>query len=607
MPLTPRNIAAAKRKRPKKTQPPTTQPPTAEPPRTLTPEELSGEQPLGAGILTEPPVFNAKHEYHRLAAQIASAIPPCTLFNMEGTIVTLKRDPSTGRVTPEEMTPVRFTTWLGENKVCFFASGTGERTSLSSAQAETVLASDAFRASLPPLRHIEHCRLPLITARHEETTRDPAGTLTTRPVFSFSPAPLGYDRAHELFTVDTVPIDWGKPLPLSAARRLFCVAYSECALDGGIGPGAEITPLQSRSLGAVVTAHIGRFLHLNIDKFPVIMPLANQPGTGKTFLAQSILAPVHGAAVISNYKDDEKELSNTLNSLLLAGKSYVLFDDLKGFLNSTSINRFVTAQGPIEDRLFHTQKTFSRENRMQFFLTGNNLKTSPDLERRSIPIDLFFAKSASEQVFTGILSDENIHTQSVREMFLHACWSILYHWQAAGCPAALPNGTLKSFNIYTQLAINPTIWAGFANPLGPRLVQLDAGDTTGLALTELLTTAADTISPPYGDPHTGLCVKYTTKQLTYMAAEIDKLDIICPSSRDKVNQMGIALRRAKGREYTDSRGRAFRVGSARTSASSAYAFLILSEPTHDIEDAALELADEALNSITNINAKQTLP
>jgi hypothetical protein len=211
-----------------------------------------------------------------------------------------------------------------------------------------------------------------------------------------------------------------------------------------------------------------------------------------------------------------------------------------------------------------------------------------------MPIDLFFPGDATKRPFKGIITDESILDPSTRAIFLHAAWSIIYHWSAAGCPAPLPDSAFKSYPEFTRLAINPTIWAGFANPLGDRLVQLDAGDVIGAALRELLTTAADTLAPiAYGDRHTGLARRFTVSELALMASAIDKLDIICPAARDKNNQLGIALRRTKGREYTDSRGRNFRIGSKRTSASSAYELLILSEPTHDLDDAAQISANTA--------------
>ena len=596
MPKTPRDLARATRAADTKKATPA--------PATISDAEILGERPLQGGILRDTPTFFIKEEYHRLAQRVAGALPPDSIYRIGDVYVTIAYDKKTGRLIQKPMDATRFTTWLGEQAICYFVGAPrGDapppRTSPSPALAEIILSSDAFHAAVPEITAIELTRLPLVTHTATASTTDPATKqIRTRTTYQFAPATPGYDPATKIYTVDQIPVPWDKPLTLEAARKLFCLAYSEAALDGGIGPGAEIHPLQSRSLGAVVALHLGAFLHLNIRQQPILLALANQPGVGKTFIAQSILAPAYGEAQISNYNGDEREVEQTINTLLLEGAPYAFFDNLRGTLNSPAMERLATAK-QLSGRLFHQQKRFTRPNRIQLCITGNDLKLQPDLERRALPIDLFYAGDATKRPFKGILTEETILDPSNRSLFLHACWSIIHHWQAAGCPAPLPDHAFKSFPDFTRLAINPTIWAGFANPLGPRLVQLDAGDVIGLALTELLSTAADTITPAdYGGMHTGLTKRYTTTELNIIAAAIDKLDIICPAARDKNNQLGIALRRTKGREYTDNRGRTFRIGSKRTSASSAYDITILSEPTHDLDDTAAIARDAAAIALT---------
>lgn len=605
MPKTPKDLAAATRaaqKHQEQKQPAATAPATSKTdPITLA--EITGERPLQAGILTGTPCFYIKEEYHILAAKVAAAIPPDTLYRLGDEYVTLTHDPATGLLRPQHMPPERLCTWLGENRICYFV-GPGRkdapppRTSISPAFASIILNSDALRNTIPVIDDIEHTRLPICQSRKKTTDRDPAtGTPRTRYTYQFAPAPLGYDPAKHRYTLDTIPIAWDKPMSLDAARKTFCVAYAEAALDGGIAPGDDLRPLQSRSLGAVVALHLGAFMHLNIRQLPILLALANQPGTGKTFIAQSILAPVYGEAKVSNYNGDERELENTLNTLLLEGANYAFFDNLRGYLNSPAMERLATAK-QLTGRLFHTQKQFTRANRIQLCITGNDLKLPPDIERRALPIDLFYPGDATQKNYKGIITDESILEPDTRAVFLHACWSIIYHWTQAGCPAPLPEGTFKSFPEFARLAINPAIWAGFANPLGPRLVQLDAGDVIGAALVELISTAADTITPVnYETSHIGLTRRFTVTELALIASALHKLDIICPGARDKNNQLGIALRRTKGREYTDNRGRTFRIGSKRTSAASAYDITILSEPTHELDATYSDLAHTAYHSL----------
>lgn len=93
--------------------------------------------------------------------------------------------------------------------------------------------------------------------------------------------------------------------------RAICHVFADFPLDGG-----PCHTIQSRSLGAIVTAMLGQFLHHCIDLFPMVCVNANQPGTGKSFCVQAMLAPFYGEISAGNHLEDDNEFRKTLNAAI---------------------------------------------------------------------------------------------------------------------------------------------------------------------------------------------------------------------------------------------------------------------------------------------------
>lgn len=502
--------------------------------------------------------------YSQIAAGVAQFVPYASMFRRCGRYVTIEVAPDQQSYEEVTMTPKRFVTWV-EQHVIFTKTRQEESpiTSLSEAQANYVLASDVMRHATPELRDVSLVRLPVLKP----------GTTLERP--AFIPAPVGYNADNHVYTIDSLPFDWSKLFPVGAVVNALLQIFDDFPLDGG-----DIPHRGCRSMGAIVTALLGQFLRHNIDRFPVILLNANQEGTGKTFLARALLAPFYGAPSPTNYKADDNEMSKTLNAAALAGDTYCFLDDVPSLV-SNAVNRFVTTD-KIRDRLLGGNDMFKAEHRMQFYVTGNNLKTSKDVERRSLPIDMFCGESAGERVLKHHITESRILLGTWRADILQALWSLTAGWVKAGCPRAARE-RVSSFDAY-QIAAHIAVWAGFMDPFGPRQVELDTGDAMQRALIEVITAIADSIQPPDYDPqraHTGLTETLTVEQIRQKAEAMAKLDIVTNGAREPLRSLGHQLRAIKGRTWTDSMGRRFECGNKRTSAASCYVFSILSEPLVD--------------------------
>lgn len=507
--------------------------------------------------------------YDILAEDIANCLKNRGLYRQDTSYCTIEpADTSTGfQFIP--MTNVRLGTWLSFAGICTFLSpprGKDEQprpTNLTKTLADYVLASDILRLTTPIIKEVSPLRLPIITHKNGRAT--------------LHPAPIGYDPATKIYTIDSIPINWDKHTakPLDWCRKVLCRVFQDFPLDGG-----DLHPIQSRSMGAIVTAMLGQFLHHSIPLFPLIIANANQPGTGKTFLVQTMLAPFYGAVAPGNYTEDDNEMRKTLNSALFNGAPFFFLDDLS-IIAGRVLPRFVTA-AYIKDRELGKNIMFEKPQRMQFFLTGNNLKTSTDIERRTLPIDLFYDGDAATRTNFTTLKEEHLTDPKWRTAMLEALWGLCCHWERQGSPSLTNIPALTSFKPYVATAASIAVAAGFTSPFNPRPVNLDTGDTKKAALIRLIILIADTILPPADTPHlphTGLTESYTVAQIVDIAKANHLLDIIVGSTRDTNISLGYQIRNLNGRRFTDTRGRSFLVGDKRRAASTLYPFHILSEPT----------------------------
>lgn len=559
----------------------------------LTDAQLSGEEPLSRDQIAPTPKININQPYDALAAAVAKCVPGKGLYHHDGLYCTIHAAENSTGFEFRPMSPERFSTWLAASGVCrFFSPARSEKmpekiTSLSPAQCKIIMESDAMRDAVPEVREVSPLRLPLVKY-------DKHGKI------DLYPAPLGYDPSSKIYTLDSIPMVWDrhKVPPLERCVKIISHVFADFPLDGG-----DVPLTRCRSLGAVVTAMLGQFLHHSITLFPMVVANANQPGTGKTFCIQAMLAPFFGFVSPGNYIEDENEMRKALNAALFDGAPYYFLDDVRA-ITGRNLPRFITG-GRIRDRELGTNRLFDKPQRMQFFITGNSLKMLPDLERRQLPIDLFFAGDATKRTGFKNLKEEHFRSEEWRKGILQCLWGLCVHWLNAGAPSLGEVPALTSFSEYVGLAAAIAVHAGFASPFGERLVELDTGDTMGKALIELVIFLADMIQPPADDPHrphNQLAATYTVDDMVKIAEEHHILDIITNGAREPKIALGKLMRTLNGRQFEDSMGRQFLIGGKTRRASTEYPFFILSEPRRSLEqtatlDAPPDLSPEDLEAL----------
>jgi hypothetical protein len=529
--------------------------------------DLTTAQILGAApvMVDGRPNIRTNQQVSLIAQAVADNLPSGALYRYHDeyvTISTIKSTNQDGETTTElekrPMDPRRFTTWI-EQYMTFSAGPEDPVESMGKNMAELILASDYLRAAVPEIAEIMPVRLPAWGV-------GPKGERFLRIL------PAGYDPATRIYSAETVAWDANKVWPVAAVLRAMNKALASFPwAEKAAGPITHI-----RSASCFMAYMLGQFCRHLIGRQPMILIIGNQPGTGKTLLAKFALGPIYGVPNATPFPKDDAALQKLLFTKLISGAPYVLIDDLIN-LSSTTLNQYATSEA-ISDRVLGGNKEFCGVNRMQIVSTGNNLTVTPDIERRSLIIDLFDVCKSVEKNIANPLTEKVFSRPQWRREMLMALWSLVWHWNEQGCPSVCSASAMPSFEGFSEVVGSIVMTAGFISPFTKRPATTDGGDVRGNALERLLVALADKIQPATPEaPHTQLTHLYTVEDVMGVAGALGLVDIIC-SGKNQNQSMGHQLRKLKGRQFVDSSGRVFTFGRREDAVSSQYNVVILSEP-----------------------------
>lgn len=194
---------------------------------------------------------------------------------------------------------------------------------------------------------------------------------------------------------------------------------------------------KEKDFAVLVTGMLTPFCELLVPAFatrPAFVFTCNREGGGKTLAARLCLCPVHGKVEITPppERKNDAELKKLLGSVAAAGKSYILFDNWKGDVESGALEGFITSN-VWSDRTLGKSELFTAEKSCLVYVTGNSAKVSPDMRRRSLFVHLFVEDVRTEsRHITRRIDEEDILTD--RAELLSYLWSMVKHWHAQGMP-----------------------------------------------------------------------------------------------------------------------------------------------------------------------------
>jgi len=338
-------------------------------------------------------------------------------------------------------------------------------TTLDESDSRGILASPQFIECLNPIRHISTARLPTLRADKR-----------------LKLLPTGYDP--ETATYTDAQVDYVEDMPFADAVEVILDQFREFPFP------------DNSSKSVAVSALVGLYAKQLIpvgELRPAYTYVKNAEGAGASTLAACAIVPVLGDLPTGVKATDDDELRKAITSAVRCGKDVLFLDNLKGTLNSPSLEAFVSA-ATWRDRLLGANEIVTGPNTITVFCTANGLSISPDWRRRSLFAELHLSEErAEDRVFKRPLSVPVL--KAMRPQILAACWSLVRHWDELGRPQ--PSRSHSAFPAWAATIGGIVEAGGFGCPLatsnvaavadedGANMRMLAAGMTPGTAYTSV--------------------------------------------------------------------------------------------------------------------------
>lgn len=273
-------------------------------------------------------------------------------------------------------------------------------------------------------------RYPRIEGIVETPVLTPSGRVLSEP---------GYDGETGLFLDLSDDLD-GFHVPdepsqeeVAAARELL----EDVFVDFPFKTEADRT----RAIGMVLTL----LVRPSCETSPMHVISANTPGTGKGLLLSAVSMIAHGyGARVQKMPHHDEEMHKVLTSVLLAGRTMIIFDETGEGIDSLSLATMLTSIY-YEARILGESRHLSVKNSACVFAAGNNVAVKKDLGRRTVMVELktSLANPETRDDFThpdllGWIKDN-------RKSLLEAAFTLIRAWIVAGEPAPAPGQPVGSF------------------------------------------------------------------------------------------------------------------------------------------------------------------
>jgi hypothetical protein len=319
---------------------------------------------------------------------------------------------------------------------------------MSNEEARGLLASHQLREGLRTVARVNTVRLPVLR-----------GTSRKKHVELL---PEGYDPDTQTLTLSEV--EYAEDMPFDKALKVFRDLFAEFEFgDDG------------RSLAVTVAATLGLYgaqLIPTGELRPACTVTKNAEGAGATLLVACIVVPILGRMPISTKSSDDDEVRKTITSAVREGRTVLVFDNLKGRLDSQALEALVSSV-TWSDRLLTLNQTIEMDHNITVFCTSNGVAVSADWRRRTLFIELHLtAEHAEDRKFKQELSEAKLRTK--RAAILAACYALVRNWVKQGMPASsLPHSHCPA---WARTFGGMVEAAGLMSPLAPADVGAEADE-----------------------------------------------------------------------------------------------------------------------------------
>ena len=270
---------------------------------------------------------------------------------------------------------------------------------------------------------------------------------------------------------------------------------------------------------------------------------ASTPGSGKSLLASVLLLPSLGEQLkASPFSDVEEERRKGLMSSLIEGRAAILFDNLKGKVDSPSLEGVLTSD-VWQDRVLGATGTIHAVNRATWVFTSNNAELSLDMARRCIRIRLDqgverpFDREPEQFTHPDILQ----YTRAQRSTLVSAALALVQAWLEARGPAVR---SLGSFEDWSRVVGGVLACAGYTGWLEGREEMIRLADRSGDQLRAFVEAWAGVFGGASEPPHTVRLVELAEARGLLSGTIGDGSD------KSKQTRLGALLSKARGRVFS---------------------------------------------------------
>ena len=199
------------------------------------------------------------------------------------------------------------------------------------------------------------------------------------------------------YRVDTTPGYQASPRSYYAPAEGFAPVISYKPTDAQVSTAID---LLRDMLGEFPFADGSGFAHsLAIMLLPLVRRLIDGPtplfildkpcpGTGASLLVSAIVLAITGNSVsVLSEAREEDEMRKRITSLLLAGRAFMLLDNVSRRIESPSLCALLTSTW-WEDRILGASRIVTLPHFAALMATGNNVRCSDEIARRSVWIQL---------------------------------------------------------------------------------------------------------------------------------------------------------------------------------------------------------------------------
>jgi hypothetical protein len=372
-----------------------------------------------------PRRVNAGDGNIRLAASMAwSAIveanDPAQFFNLGGTAVWVKASPL-AQAEAEEVTLTRMFHLLGKTIDWYKLVRGHEQDARPPKPVAEFMVADPH-PPLPPLTRI--VRTPVF---------DSGGTIVDTP---------GYHAGSGMFYA---PRNLRVPPVLKRPTRREVARATSLLLSEILGDFPFVSDADRTNTVALVLLPFIRDL---IDgPTPLHLVTKPTPGSGGSMLVEAALIPALGNLDMSGLPTGEAEVQRRITAALMSSPAAIVFDNLatKDILDSGQLSLAITSTG-WSDRQMRTSKLLTLPVKCAWVATGNHVKVSDEIARRSVVIRLDpGCDNPSER--TGFRHPNLLRwVKQHRPELIWAALTLVQAWVTEGMPAGgLTMGKFESW------------------------------------------------------------------------------------------------------------------------------------------------------------------